>query len=54
MSLEAFIAVVPMIVGLLYSSVAIAYLFKGDVAWAIVWGSYALANVGLIMVGMRQ
>jgi hypothetical protein len=54
MTLEAFIAIVPMIVGLLYSSVAIAYLFKGDIAWAIVWGSYALANVGLILVGARQ
>lgn len=54
MSLDNFIALVPAIVGLLYTSVAIAYLIKGDVPWSIVWASYGLANVGLIIVGMRQ
>jgi len=54
MTLDAFIALVPMVVGILYASVAVAYLGKGDIAWAIVWGSYALANVGLILVGVRS
>ena len=54
MTLDAFIALVPAIVGILYTGVAIAYALKGDIPWAIVWASYGLANVGLIMVGMRE
>lgn len=54
MTLDAFIALVPMIVGVLYTGVAIAYVAKGDIPWAIVWASYGLANVGLILVGMRE
>ena len=54
MTLDSFIAIVPAIVGVLYTSVCLAYLLKGDISWAIVWGSYGLANVGLILVGMRQ
>ena len=54
MSLQTFIAVVPMIVGVLYAAVGIAYIFKQDYSWALVWLSYALANAGLIAVGLRS
>jgi len=54
MSLTTFIAIMPAIVGVLYSSVAAAYLMKGDIPWAIVWFGYAFANIGLIIVGLRQ
>ncbi len=54
MTLDGFIAVIPAVVGVLYAAVAIGYLIKGDIPWGIVWGSYALANVGLIMVGLRN
>ena len=52
--LNSFIAIIPAVVGCLYASVGVAYLIKGDVPWSIVWLSYALANVGLIMVGLRN
>ena len=51
MTLDAFITVIPAIVGVLYATVALAYIIKGDIPWAIVWGSYSLANVGLILAG---
>jgi len=51
--MDILIAVLPAIVGLLYFTVAFCYLCKGDYAWAIVWASYAMANIGLIMVGMK-
>ena len=54
MTLDTFIALMPAIVGVLYSAVAIAYLIKGDIPWAIVWAGYAFANIGLIILGMRQ
>ena len=52
--LNTFIATIPAVVGILYAAVGVAYLIKGDIPWGIVWGSYALANVGLILVGLRD
>ena len=54
MTLEQFITTIPSIVFLLYTSTAIAWAIKGDYAWALVWGAYALANVGMIIIGMRS
>lgn len=54
MTLDSLIAIVPALVGVLYSVVALSYIIKGDYPWGLVWGSYALANVGLILVGLRQ
>ena len=53
MSLEIYVSAMPVVVGILYSSVSVAYLMKGDVPWAIIWGGYAIANVGLVVVGLR-
>lgn len=41
------------LVTLLYSAVGACYLLKKDYAWCMVWISYALANVGLILIGLR-
>jgi hypothetical protein len=54
MLLQTIISVVPAIVGVLYALVGIAYLFKQDWPWAVVWLSYSLANFGLIAVGARS
>ena len=54
MTLATWIALMPAIVGVLYASVAAAYVIKGDIPWAIVWAGYAFANIGLIIVGLRQ
>lgn len=32
----------------LYAMVGVSYMIKGDMPWALVWFSYAMANVGLI------
>jgi hypothetical protein len=37
------------VVFLLYAYVAGSYAFKGNWSWFIVWGSYAMANLGLIL-----
>jgi|Laugrespbdmm15sd_2_1035082.scaffolds.fasta_scaffold190116_2 hypothetical protein len=37
------------IVFFLYAYVAASYAFKGNWPWFIVWGSYAMANLGLIL-----
>lgn len=34
---------------ILYATVAISYLLKGEYAWAFVWGGYSLSNIGLII-----
>jgi len=52
--LDFFIAFIPSVVGVLYAMVAICYVCKGDWAWAIVWGAYALANLGLVMAGSQN
>jgi hypothetical protein len=46
--------VVPATVSVLYTSTAIYYAMKKDWAWMLVWGSYAMANVGLIMASLRD
>jgi hypothetical protein len=36
------------IVMVLYAIVGVSYAIKGDFPWALVWLSYAMANVGLM------
>ena len=43
----------PSIVGGMYFLVSVCYLLKQDYAWFLVWISYALANVGLVLIGLR-
>lgn len=52
--LETLTAVIPGIVSILYCATGICYLCKKDFAWALVWLSYALANFGVIIVGLRK
>lgn len=54
MTLDQFIIIIPSIVFLLYTATAIAWAIKGDYAWAMVWGAYALANIGMIIIGTRS
>jgi len=37
------------IVFFLYIYIAVSYALKGNWPWFIVWGSYAMANFGLIL-----
>ncbi len=52
--LDLLVKLMPTIVFVLYAVVAIIYIFKKDYPWALVWGSYAMANVGLILLGARD
>ncbi len=44
----------PIIAGLLYLTTGIAYSVKGCPGWAIMWFSYALANVGIIIAASGE
>ena len=47
--LDVLVKVMPLIAAVLYFIIAIGYGIKKDYAWCLVWMSYALANVGLVM-----
>jgi len=42
------------IVMLLYATVGISYALKGNGPWALVWISYAAANLGLIWAAAQN
>ena len=42
---------IPLLAGILYLIVGIAYLCKREWAWGLVWTSYSLANFGLTAAG---
>lgn len=52
--LNRIIFAITFVVAFLYSGIATCYLLKKDYAWCLVWLSYALANVGLILIGLRN
>jgi len=41
--------IMPSIVAILYGITAFSFFLKKDIPWTIVWASYAVANVGLIL-----
>lgn len=43
-----------MIVAAQYATIGLCYLAKKDFAWSLVWMSYSLANLGLILVSLRN
>jgi hypothetical protein len=52
--LEILTTAVPVAVTFLYAITGLAYLIRGDLAWAMVWLSYSSANLGLIVIGLRK
>ena len=46
--LDYVVTLIPSIVTVLYGATSVCYLLKGEYSWALVWGSYATANLGLI------
>ena len=42
----------PLIAAVLYTVVGIGYGIKKEWAWSLVWISYALANVGLVLAAI--
>lgn len=51
MSLDLITKYVPLITGIMYALVGIAYFIKKDFGWGVIWTSYATANFGLTVVG---
>ena len=44
----------PLISALLYFIVGVGYGLKKEWAWSLVWISYALANVGLVLAASEK
>ena len=51
MSLDDITKYVPLVAGIMYAVVAVAYFMKKDYGWSVIWISYATANFGLMVVG---
>tara|TARA_R110002096_G_scaffold97348_3_gene216927 strand:+ start:636 stop:848 length:213 start_codon:yes stop_codon:yes gene_type:complete len=50
--IDALTKALPLIAAILYMIVAVGYGVKKEWAWCLVWSSYALANVGLVLASM--
>ncbi len=44
----------PLIAAVLYATVAVGYGMKKDYAWCLVWMSYSLANIGLVIAALEK
>lgn len=53
-TLEIITAATPTVVAIFYFITAACWALRGDWAWALVWLSYCVANVGLIILGLRK
>jgi hypothetical protein len=41
--------IVVLLAFILYTSVSISHFYKHNYAWGLVWGGYAVSNIGLII-----
>jgi len=44
----------PLIAAALYATVGLGYFIRKDYAWSLVWISYSLANVGLVLAATER
>ena len=54
MLIDFLVKALPLISAILYFIVGIGYAYKKEYAWCLVWVSYALANVGLVLAAMDK
>ena len=47
--MEKFAALIPLITALLYSIQAMYHVSQKEWGWSLMWGAYALANLGIII-----
>ena len=52
--IEFLVKACPLIAAVLYATVAVGYGMKKDYAWCLVWMSYSLANIGLVIAAMEK
>ena len=50
--IDFLVKALPLIAAVLYTVVGIGYGIKKEWAWCLVWISYALANVGLVLAAI--
>ena len=50
--IDGLVKALPLIAAILYMIVGIGYGIRKEWAWCLVWISYALANVGLVLAAM--
>jgi hypothetical protein len=50
--IDFLVKALPLIAAVLYTVVGIGYGIKKEWAWSLVWISYALANVGLVLAAI--
>lgn len=44
----------PSIVGFMYFITSLAYLYKKDYPFTILWFGYSISQVSLVIIGLRQ
>jgi len=49
MVIDLLVKFLPLISAVLYTTVGIGYFIRKEYAWSLVWLSYALSNVGLVL-----
>ena len=49
MNIELLVKALPLISAILYFIVGVSYGLKKEWAWCLVWISYSLSNVGLVL-----
>tara|TARA_R110001583_G_scaffold158024_2_gene309942 strand:- start:20 stop:193 length:174 start_codon:yes stop_codon:yes gene_type:complete len=52
MVIDFLVKALPIIAAILYMVVGIGYGYRKEYAWCLVWMSYALANIGLVLAAM--
>tara|TARA_B100000282_G_C31468805_1_gene370308 strand:- start:246 stop:419 length:174 start_codon:yes stop_codon:yes gene_type:complete len=52
--IDLLVKLCPLIAGILYAIVGIGYFIKKDYPWCLVWISYALANLGLVLAARAE
>jgi len=52
MVIDFLVKALPLIAAVLYTIVGVGYGIRKEWAWCLVWISYALANVGLVLAAM--
>ena len=51
--IDVLVKLCPAIAGILYAIVGLGYLVKRDYPWVLVWISYSLANLGLVLAASK-
>ena len=53
MIIDFLVKACPLIAAVLYATVGVGYIVRKDYAWGMVWISYSLANVGLVLAASK-